>query len=291
MKPTRTITAVLLLAAFGAVACSKRDRSTKKQAHTPDTAHTKPITTESKSEPPKVVDTPAKEQVAVAAEPLSFAHGQAAYQARKYGEATAIFEAYTERRPGNAWGHYMLGLSAWKHGNFPKSEKAFDKALSIDPRHVKSLVNQSRLFMDMKRHDDAIDRLSRAVDLDPENREANRLLAHSYHLQGRTDDAVTVYRRVLEADEYDAWSMNNLGLLLLETDHADQAVPLLTKAVMLRKEVAEFHNSLGLALEHTGHFRAAAEAFSGALLADPGFEKAKQNLQRVEAVKGGSEVK
>lgn len=291
MRPTRTITAVLLLAAFGAVACSKRDRSTKKQAHTPDTAHTKPITTESTSQPPKAVDAPAKEHAAVAGEPLSFADGQAAYQARKYGEAAAIFEAYTERRPGNAWGHYMLGLSAWKHGDFPKSEKAFEKALSIDPKHVKSLVNQSRLFIDLKRHDDAIDRLSRAVDLDPENREVNRLLAHTYHLQGKTDEAVAVYRQVLEADEYDAWSMNNLGLLLLETDHADEAVPLLTKAVALRKEVAEFHNSLGLALEHTGHFRAAADAFSGALLADPGFEKAKHNLQRVEAVKGGPEVK
>ena len=85
--------------------------------------------------------------------------------------------------------------------------------------------------------------------------------------------------------------MNNLGLLLLETERADEAVPLLTKAVELRKEVAEFHNSLGMALEHTGHFRAAAEAYSSALLADPGYEKAKHNLARVEAVKGGPEVK
>ena len=290
MRPTRTITAVLLLAAFGAVACSKRDRPAKKQAHTPDTTHTKPITTESTSQPARIVDAPAKDQAAAAGEPLSFADGQAAYQAKKYGEAAAIFEAYTGRHPGNAWGHYMHGLAAWKHGDLTKSEQAFEKALSIDPRHVKSLVNESRLFNDLKRHDDAIDRLSRAVDLDPNNREVNRLLAHTYHLSGKTDEAVAVYRQVLETDEYDAWSMNNLGLLLLETEHADEAVPLLTKAVALRKEVAEFHNSLGLALEHTGHLRAASESYGNALLADPGFEKAKQNLQRVEGVKGG-EVK
>jgi tetratricopeptide (TPR) repeat protein len=290
MRPTRTITAVLLLAAFGAVACSKRDRSARKQAHKTDTAQTKPIAHDLKPQPvaPPV---PAKDAAPTVGEPLSFADGQAAYQAKKYGEAAAIFEAYTERHPGNGWGHYMLGLAAWKHGDLPKSEKAFDMALRIDPKHVKSLVNQSRLFNDLKRHDDAIDRLSRAVDLDPENREVNRLLAHTYHLQGKTEEAVAVYRQVLEADEYDAWSLNNLGLLLVETERAEEAVPLLTKAVALRKEVAEFHNSLGLALEHTGHLRAAAEAYSGALLADPGFEKAKHNLQRVEAVKGGSEVK
>ena len=83
--------------------------------------------------------------------------------------------------------------------------------------------------------------------------------------------------------------MNNLGLLLLETKRADEAMPLLTSAVELRKEVPEFHNNLGMALEHTGRFRAAATAYSDALTADPGYEKAKQNLARVEAVKSGPE--
>ena len=56
----------------------------------------------------------------------------------------------------------------------------------------------------------------------------------------------------------------------------------------LRKDVAAFHNNLGMALEHTGRFKAAATAYSGALAADPGYEKAKQNLARVEAVRVGT---
>ena len=57
----------------------------------------------------------------------------------------------------------------------------------------------------------------------------------------------------------------------------------------LRKEVPEFHNNLGMALEHTGRFKAAASAYGGALIADPRYDKAKQNLARVEAVKAGPE--
>jgi tetratricopeptide (TPR) repeat protein len=283
MKPTRTITAVLLLAAFGAVACSKRHDKAKK--HVAETAETTPIATESKSQPAKAVEQPK------ASEPSSFADGQAAYNAKKYGEATAIFEAYTERKPGNAWGHYMLGLSAWKSGDLAKSEKAFDTALSIDKHHIKSLVNQSRLFIDQSRHDEALARLERATEIDPENREVNRLFAHTYHLLGKTDEAIAVYRGVLANNEYDTWTMNNLGMLLLESGHGEESVTLLTRAVELRQEVAEFHNNLGLALEHTGHFRAAADSFSNALLADPGYHKARENLSRVEAVKGGAEVK
>jgi Flp pilus assembly protein TadD len=83
--------------------------------------------------------------------------------------------------------------------------------------------------------------------------------------------------------------MNNLGLLLVQHKRADEALPLLAKAVESRKDVAEFHNNLGMALEHTGRFKAAAKAYGDALTANPAYGKAKNNLARVEAVKGGPE--
>ena len=57
----------------------------------------------------------------------------------------------------------------------------------------------------------------------------------------------------------------------------------------MKENVAAFHNNLGMALEHQGRFVAAAGAYKGALTADPGYKKAKQNLVRVEAVKSGPE--
>ena len=92
----------------------------------------------------------------------------------------------------------------------------------------------------------------------------HRLLGRTYHAQRKTDEAVAAYRQAIDLDERDAWSMNNLGLLLLETRRADEALPLLTSAVELRKNVPEFHNNLGMALEHTGRFRAAATAYGEA---------------------------
>ena len=286
MRPTKHVKAALLMAAFAAIGCSKRDETS--QAASADSAKTKPFVT-----PVAVVEKTTGEVGATATPAItgtmSFADGQAAYQAKKYNEATAIFEAYTERRPGNAWGYYMLGLSAWKSGDVAKAEKAFDQALSIDPRHIKSLVNQSRVFIDQKRHEDAIDRLTRAAEIDPDSAEVHRLLGRTYHTQGQTDEAVEAYRHALELNERDVWSMNNLGLLLLEAKRAEEALPLFAQAVELRKEVPEFHNNLGMALEHTGRFKAAATAYGGALTADPRYEKAKQNLARVEAVQGGPE--
>jgi tetratricopeptide (TPR) repeat protein len=293
MRSIRIVTAVLLVAALGAAAgCSKRE---SRRARAAREAAEKAEPVNAPRESPGAVRVgdegfvpPATPSVAV---PASFADGEAAFQARNYKEATAIFEAYVNRKPTNGWGHYMLGLSAWKSGDFPKAEAAFEQALTVDPEHVKSLVNSARLFLDQQRQDDAIERLTRAAQVDPESAEVQRLLARTYREQGKTDEAVEAYRRAIDLNEGDVWSLNNLGLLLLETKRAEEALPLLTQAVELRKNVAEFHNNLGMVLEHTGSFRAAAEAYSDALLVDPRYEKAKQNLARVEAVKSGTEVK
>ena len=286
MRPTPLFTAALVVAAFAAIGCSKRGGPEATGGSSPAVPATPVVTTgESRPADEGSVST----ATTAIAGPVSFADGEAAYHSRRYDEAAAIFEAYVERRPGNAWGHYMLGLSAWKSGDLAKSESAFEKALSIDPRHVKSLVNSSRVLIAQQRHDDAIDRLTRAVGIEPGSPDAYRLLGRAYHVRRHTPEAEDAYLRAIALNDRDAWSFNNLGLLFLETQRADQALPLLARAVELRRGVPEFQNNLGMALEHTGRFRAAAEAYGAALAADPGYAKAKQNLVRVEAVKVGPE--
>jgi tetratricopeptide (TPR) repeat protein len=289
MGRTRQVTAALLVAAFGVAACSRSDTAKQTPPKSVEPVLAKPVL--APPAPSAVPQTDGEGFVAnVTPKPTgSFADGEAAYRARKYADATSIFEGYTDRRPANPWGHYMLGLSAWKNGDLSKSEQAFEKALSIDPHHVKSLVNLSRVFLDQKRHDEAVARLTRASEIEPESADVFRLLGRTYHTQRKTDEAVDAYRHAIELDDRDAWSMNNLGLLLLETKRADEALPLLASAVELRKDVPEFHNNLGMALEHTGRFKAAATAYGDAVALDPRYEKAKQNLARVEAVDSGPE--
>ncbi len=288
MKPTRHVMgAVLLLAGVGVVGCSKASETVQAKAESAAPAVVKPVATTGEKRADGEGSLPTATPKSIA--PVSFGDGQAAFQARKYSDATAIFDRYTTERPANAWGHYMLGLSAWKSGDLAKSEHAFEKALSVDPKHVKSLVNLSRVLIEQKRNDDAVERLSLAAEIDPESTEVCRLLGRTYHAQGKTDEAVTAYRRAIELNELDAWSMNNLGLMFLETERADEALPLLTKATELRPEVAVFHNNLGMALEHTGRFRAAAAEYKAAVAADPGYDKAKRNLERIEAIKRDSE--
>jgi len=285
MKPNGKV-AVLLLVACAVVGCSKRGESPKAKADA-----TTPAATSGEPVAFKHVDGEgfAENAAAKVTTPASFADGEAAYQAKNYRDATKIFEEYTARRPENAWGHYMLGLSAWKSGDLAKSEHAFEVALRIDPKHVKSYINLSRVLIEQKRFDDAIAKLTVATEVDAESIEVPRLMARAYTAQNKIDEAVDAYRRAIVLNERDAWSLNNLGLLFLEQGFTEDAVPYLAKAIEVNPNVPAFHNNLGMALEHTGRFRAAATAYGGALVADPRYEKAKQNLARVAAVKSGPE--
>ena len=213
MRSIRIITAMLLIAAFGAIGCSKRDRK-KTKPTTESVEQTTPVTPP--SPPPAETDAGQSGFVpgSAIAERPSFADGEAAFRARNYQEAVAIFEDYIDRKPGNGWGYYMLGLSAWKAGDFQKSEKAFDQALSIDPDHVKSLVNSGRLFIDQQRNTEALERLSLAAEIDPDSLEVQRLLAATHQANGNTEEAIAAYRRVIDLKDNDAVAMNQLALLL-----------------------------------------------------------------------------
>ncbi|HSG28641.1 MAG TPA: tetratricopeptide repeat protein, partial [Candidatus Krumholzibacterium sp.] len=83
------------------------------------------------------------EEEAQAAEPteVTYEEAEAAYLARNYGEAAKMFEVYTANKTENPWGYYMLGLSAWKAGDFGKAEGAFKLAIDLDPKHLKSHIN------------------------------------------------------------------------------------------------------------------------------------------------------
>lgn len=214
MRSIRIVTAVLLIASLGAIGCSKRDRK-KTKPITESVEQATPV--KPPSPPPVETDTgpvgfvPGSSAIA---ERPSFADGEAAFRARNYLQALAIFEDYIDRKPGNGWGYYMLGLSAWKAGDFLKSEKAFEQALSIDPHHVKSLVNSGRLFIDQQRNTEALERLTLAAEIDPDSLEVQRLLAATHQANGNTEEAVAAYRRVIDLKDNDAEAMNQLALLL-----------------------------------------------------------------------------
>ena len=215
---------------------------------------------------------------------VTYDDAEAAYTAGRYNDAVVMFSAYTDRKPENVWGEYMLGLSSWKAGDPERAVEAFDRALTIDSTHQKSLLNSSRVLIELKRPEEALDRIASVLAADSLHNEALRLQARAYHNQGDTEAAIKGYLSALRADERDVWSLNNLGLIYLEMGDAERALPPLARAVELRDNAPVFRNNLGIALERTGHPAAARDQYQAALEVDSTYKKAAVSLERITPI-------
>ena len=102
---------------------------------------------------------------------------------------------------------------------------------------------------------------------------------------GQTEDALNSYRVAIQVDPEDAWSMNNLAFILIEEGRYDEALPALARATELRKDVPVFFNNLGMALERTGHYRAAEDAYTFAGSLEGVSDRAVANRERVRSVR------
>jgi predicted Zn-dependent protease len=248
----------------------------------------RPVTTTISSEPATVAmadsGTPPSASTPAAATPtgpVSYADAEAAYTGRKYGEAADLFTAYTRANPENPWGHYMHGLSSWKAGDTETALTAFDEALRLDPQHRKSLLNSARVLLETSRPRQALERIERAMSIEPLSGEGLRLLGRARYELKQIPEAIDAYQRAIVLDDRDSWAMNNLGLIYIQQDRSDVAVPVLARAVELRAGSPVFQNNLGTALERTGRFAAARQAYEAALAADSTYGKASASLARV----------
>ncbi len=217
--------------------------------------------------------------------PVSFEIADSAYRERRYDDATVLFKTYTEGRPSNPWGFYMLGLSAWKSGDRAQAESAFVQALSIDSTHVKSHLNLSRVLLEDGKPDSALEHIERAIALDSTSSEPLRLQGRAFEAQGKTDDAIVAYQHAIAKNDSDTWAMNNLGVLYTQVQRFEDAIGPLARAIELDDQVAAFHNNLGMALELTGRFEQSVEQYRAALAIEGTYGKAVSNLQRVQQVK------
>jgi predicted Zn-dependent protease len=218
---------------------------------------------------------------AVAATPASYADAETAYREGRYGDAKDLFTGYTQANPNNAWGHYMLGLSAWKASDPERALQSFDEALKIDPNHQKSLLNSARVLLETARAKEALERVERALAIDSLSADGLRLLGRTRYELGDVPEAIDAYQRAIAVNDHDSWAMNNLGYIYIQQGRSEAALPPLARAVELRGGTPVFQNNLGTALERCGHFTAAKQAYEAALAADSTYSKASVGLARV----------
>lgn len=213
---------------------------------------------------------------------VTYEDAESVFRKGRYDESAEMFAVYVETNPDNAFGHYMLGLSAWKSGDHETAETALTRAVELEGESVKVRTNLGRVLLERGRPLDALPHLEKAVELEPTSHEVWRVLGNVYSRLGRSDEAIDAYRQALMLNDHDAWTMNNYGLVLIQLGRYEEALLPLSRAAELVPRSATFQNNLGVALERIGELGSARVAFAAALEADSTYGKAEVSLERVQ---------
>jgi len=96
--------------------------------------------------------------------------------------------------------------------------------------------------------------------------------------QGKTDEAVSEFRKALRLNPDDAEAHSNLGVALAEQGKIEEAIPEYQEALRLNLDYAEAHYNLGVALGKQGKTDEAIAEFRKALRLNPDDAEAHSNL-------------
>jgi type IV pilus assembly protein PilF len=111
----------------------------------------------------------------------------------------------------------------------------------------------------------------KAIQLNPDNKQAHYGLGHIYALQGKFKEAEEAFREAIRLDDDYSEAHTYLGQVLAQqgrwTDAIKSYKRALSNPLYATPDLARYH--LGRALAHEGDMQAAVEAFEDALLVNP----------------------
>ncbi|MCW9035683.1 MAG: sulfotransferase [Rhodospirillales bacterium] len=139
-----------------------------------------------------------------------------------------------------------------KNGNNSEAEKICQLILSSDPNHIKT----------------------------------HHVLGGLMMLSGRLKLAEKHFRLALEGDPTNGFTIANLATVLFHQGHPEEAISLYLRAIDLKADVAGIYDLLGQAYLAIGEGEKALDAFDKALVSDPSYKKARENLAKTHIEQG-----
>ncbi|MDA0239730.1 MAG: tetratricopeptide repeat-containing glycosyltransferase family protein [Proteobacteria bacterium] len=114
--------------------------------------------------------------------------------------------------------------------------------------------------------------------------------ALSLHKNGQLDDAIPIYRQLIDRDPSDADAWYLLSTAAYQKGELSLARELMETALNLRSDAADYHNNMGLIARAEGDAAAAEKAFSDALALYPNHANALLNMTSLLRQSGNATV-
>lgn len=142
-------------------------------------------------------------------------------------EAATLLAAASEAKPAEFRPRFYEGTALLDAGKAEQAERAFTRALALDPKSAPAEAGLARALIAESKLDSASEHAAKAAALEAGNRDILLELAAAYEKAGRKTDAASIYKQFPERPE----ARERAGELLLESGSNAEAAAELEAAV------------------------------------------------------------
>jgi len=155
-------------------------------------------------------------------------------QSGEIEKAQRCYKQVLKKLPNNADALHLLGVTYRQRGEPERAIDYIQKAIRVDPKQSVFYTNLARAMMDLGTDPDSLLLLcSKALELNPREREARNMAAIALTRQKKFEEAEYILQELIVEDPENKDAYQNFGKLLVEADKAEHAVNFFTKAIML----------------------------------------------------------
>ncbi|PSR08595.1 MAG: hypothetical protein C7N36_21725 [Bacteroidetes bacterium] len=196
------------------------------------------------------------------------------------GAANLVVEAVVEReKNGNileGWGTvFKQSFVAMEKGGFQDALSYFIQ-INTEDFFNDHIVNtafiwflQGYCYGEIRLYDQAIQALTKAIELQPDYADAYFNMGITYHEQENYEQAIQAYTKAIELQPDDPAAYNNLGLTFRKQENYEQAIQALTKVIELQPNYADAYYYLGKANDELENYEQAIQAYTKAIELQP----------------------
>ena len=177
------------------------------------------------------------------AEDAASARSLGALDPRTQKEVGKALEALRTQKPNNAFHHlevaekdapnnpeieYLFGVYCAQTNDATQALAHWSTALTLDPKHLSSLLEMSQELLHEKKAGEAVPYLQRAMEAEPSSWRAHALMAESDYTQHKPEEAIHEAERALELGQGRAASLEPfLAAMVAERGDKERAMQIL----------------------------------------------------------------
>lgn len=198
-------------------------------------------------------------------------------------EAIGWLQRAVELNPDSFDAHFELANALSMLDRNDEAAARFEHALRLKPNEPTALTNYGALLRRMGKAPAAIENLEAALKLAPSAARIHSNLGVALLESGRTDDGIRHLREAIQLDPDIPQARYNLSNALAETSQTAEAIVHLEALLKIAPPTAELVSNLGVLYAREGRLADSIKQMHQALAIDPGYEPAKENLERILA--------